>query len=114
MRKFLFTGLMLFSTWCLALTTSQIQALHNFVNSDSTAQACVSTGNDGCLFEYLNSLSTFIVWRTRIQDAEIYAATGFDFTLVDGLSAGKRDEWKDFIFRSGYCDPSQPLLMRQS
>jgi hypothetical protein len=27
--------------------------------------------------------------------------------LVDGLTAGKRDSWTNFIFKSGSCDPSK-------
>ena len=97
----------LVSANAFALSATQINSLHSYVLTDSTSQACITAGDDGCLYNRLNSQSSFIVWKTRLNEQDIYNSSGFNFTLVDGLTAGKRDEWINFIFKNGSCDPSK-------
>lgn len=105
MKKFLFT--LLVSVQAFALDQAQITSLHNFAITDSIASACITAGDDGCLVNYFNSESAFVVWKTQLNEVDIINSDAFNFTLVDGLTAGKRDEWSNFIFKNGYCNPSK-------
>lgn len=48
----------------------------------------------------------FYVWKQSVEEAEILN-NGLNFTLVDGLTVGKRDEWSNFLFKFGSCNPSK-------
>lgn len=108
MKKFLLAVLV--STQAFALDQTQITTLHDFAAADTTASACITTGDDGCLVNYLNSESAFVVWRTQLNEQEIIENDGFNPSLVDGLTAGKRDEWTNFIFKFGHCNPSRQRI----
>lgn len=105
MKKFLL--ILLVSTQAFALDQVQITTLHDFAVADTTASACITAGDDGCLVNYLNSESAFVVWKTQLNETDVINSDGFNFTQVDGLTAGKRDEWSNFIFKNGYCNPSK-------
>ena len=105
MKKYLLLALMTFNA--AAFDAAQTNALHNYVVADPVSQACIAAGDDGCLYNRLNADSTFVVWKTVLRDQDIYNAEGFNFTLVDGLTAGKRELWTNFIFKSGTCNPSK-------
>lgn len=51
----------------------------------------------------------YYVWRTAMTEQEILE-NGMDFTLIDGLTQGKRDEWSNFLFKFGQCNPSKPNI----
>ena len=51
----------------------------------------------------------FYVWKSSVAESEILN-NGMDFTLVDGLSQGRRDEWSEWIFKFGSCNPSKPNI----
>jgi hypothetical protein len=105
--KFLFFILLFLSQSSYALTSSEKTILQAAALAEPTIQTCINDGNDICVANWFNSTSTFIVWKTRQNESEIYSQTGFDFTLVDGLTSGKRDEWSNFLFKSEFCDPSK-------
>lgn len=107
MKKLLLAILLTSSTTVFALDQTQITTLHDFAIADPTASACITAGDDGCLVNYLNSESFFVVWKTQLNETDIINSDGFNFTLVDGLTTGKRDEWSNFIFKNGYCNPSK-------
>ena len=93
-----------------AFTDSELLLLREAAQAEPTIQPCITAGDDGCVANWFNSASTFIVWKTSLSDTDVYAETGFDFTLVDGLTVGKRDEWTNFIFKNGSCNPSKPNI----
>ena len=101
-----FLCLLLFasSAFSQSFTPTQISALR--ADAQANAQACIASGDDGCVANYLNSQSAFVVWKTNIRVADVYALAGFDFTLVDGLTQGKRDEWR-MLFTGDVSNPSQ-------
>jgi len=69
-------------------------------------------GQTPAIFNWYNqaAIPDFIVWKTNLAAMDIYADPGFNFTLVDGLTQGKRDEWSSFILHEGFCDPSKPNI----
>jgi len=69
-------------------------------------------GQTSLIFDWYNrtSVPDFIVWKTNLSAMDVYADPGFNFTLVDGLTQGKRDEWISFILHEGFCDPSKPNI----
>jgi hypothetical protein len=108
MKKFLFLVLF-FSSSVSATTFTEPQRLLLLAaaQAEPTIQTCLTAGDDGCVANWFNSVSTFIVWKNRQLEDEVYAQAGFDFTLVDGLTVGKRDEWSNFIFKQSFCNPSK-------
>jgi hypothetical protein len=89
------------------LTDSEKTLLRTAALAEPSIQSCITVGADVCVADWFNSETTFVVWKTRQNENEIYAQTGFDFTLVDGLTNGKRDEWSNFLFKEGFCNPSK-------
>ena len=107
MKKIFALIILTFSFSALAFTEEEKTLIRDVVNAEPSISSCVTAGDDGCVANWLNAVSTFVAWRSRVSDTEIYADEGFNFALVDGLSSGKRDEWKDFLFKSGFCNPSK-------
>lgn len=90
-----------------ALTIEQKSLLKAAALAEPSIASCITAGNHVCITDWFNSNSTFIVWKTEVSTSEIYADTGFDFTLVDGLTAGKRDQWANFLLKLGVFNPSK-------
>ena len=109
MKKTLFSLTLMafaFSAHALDLTQAQKNAIRTDALSQSSISSCISTGNDGCVVDYYNSPSTKVVWKTSVEQSVIYNDPGFDWTLIDGLTVGKRDEWR-MLFWNGSFDPSK-------
>jgi hypothetical protein len=100
MKKLLLILALLPSAAYAQLDQTQISALHTAALADPTAVACMNVGDDGCLNNYLNSPTTFVVWRTSVPQEEITGVASFDWTRVDNLSVGKARIW-DWMFRNG-------------
>lgn len=85
------------------MTPSQWAALGTaiLVNTDPTVVELVRTQNDQVLADWYNGNSAIWVWRSTTQESDIFADPGFNWTLVDGLTQGKRDQWT-WLFRRGY------------
>lgn len=107
MKKLVAACLLLSSFSALSFTEPELAALKDAALAEPTIQSCITAGDDGCVANWFNAPSEFIVWKTSLRDTEIYADPGFDFTLVDGLTVGKRDEWTNFLFKNGSCNPSK-------
>lgn len=96
-----------------ALTTEQNAALKTAVLAEPSIAACVTEGNDGCVADWLNATSTFVVYRTRVTQEEYQTATSptatqFDWAGTGGFisrSQGERDAWRT-MFASGGVNPS--------
>jgi hypothetical protein len=106
MKKYIALLLLTTSMSVAALDIGQINALNTYATTDTESQACIAAGDDGCLYNRLNAASTFTVWRTRVEEQNIYQDSGFNFSLVDGLTAGKRDEW-NLLFKTNSANPSR-------
>lgn len=107
MKIIAITFLLALSANAMALSQTQKDTLRPVILAEPSIAACVASDNDTCVSEWLNSISTYVGWKTRLTEQEIIEDPGFNFTLVDGLTAGKRDEWSNFIFKGGFCDPSK-------
>ena len=107
MKKLLLIYLLSFSGIASAFTEPELASLQAAALAEPTIQACITAGDDGCVANWFNAPSEFIVWKTLLRDTDVYADPGFDFTLVDGLNVGKRDEWTNFLFKNGSCNPSK-------
>ena len=106
-KTFLFLLLFTFSSSILALTRNEKTTLKSILLAEASITQCLTAGNDVCIANWLNASSSFIVWKTSVTATDVYADTGFDFTLVDGLTVGKRDEWSNFIMKFGNFNPSK-------
>jgi hypothetical protein len=106
MKKILYTLLFAISFSVSALTPTQNDALKAAALADAPTAACITAGNDVCVATWFNTVTTFIVWKTNVSATDVYADAGFDFTLVDGLTVGKRDEWSNFILKFGTFNPA--------
>lgn len=90
------------------MTPEQLQTLKTHIANDPTL-AAFPMNSDGAfaIAEALkaNASPDFYVWKQSVAEAEILN-NGMNFTLVDGLTQGKRDEWS-WIFRSGSANPAK-------
>jgi len=77
----------------MALTNAQLTALRAAVFGSPEAAALLSAGNAYGLRDWLNTGSTFVVWRTSVSQDEIMM-NGFDWVQVDNLSVGKARIWE--------------------
>lgn len=89
------------------LNAEQILALKTALLAEPEVQIYITNGDDTGVANWLNTTTTFIVWKTYLSEEEIIQNDTFNFTLVDGLTAGKRDEWSNFLFKTGSCNPSK-------
>lgn len=74
------------------LTTEQMQTLKSAILADPTQANNVTIQDYSAIADWLNSASTYIVWRTEIPVAEYRDA--LVWTEVDGLTAGKARIWE--------------------
>lgn len=73
------------------MTPAQLQTLKSAVLADP---ALVAIGrNDTEMARVLNLPSTFVIWRTAVDQDEIMQ-NGFDWVRVDNLSVGKARIWE--------------------
>lgn len=96
----------------MALTNQQLVTLKADILADPALSAIPNTP-DGA-FDIANAYNltatpNFYVWRSAVAESDILG-NGLDFTLVDGLTVGKRDEWSNWLFKSGSCNPSKPNI----
>lgn len=112
----LFLVLIFAATQAAALDQTQKDALKTAILAEPSISDCVSTGNDNCVSEWLNSNSSFIVWRTSVSKNEYQTSTGpntgttFDWSGTGGYiarSAGERDAWNSMFSATGSVNPSR-------
>lgn len=89
------------------LTQEQKTMLKTAADAEPTLSQAIANGDDSAVSNWFNSTSSFIAWKTALQEVDVLQADAFNFSLVDGLTSGKRDEWSNFIFRDGKCNPSK-------
>src|SRR4030042_3433621 len=92
----------------MALTTEQLIALKNYIDSDPVLSAYPHTGDGAyAIAEALctNAIPDFIVWKTNVQVDDIMR-NGMDWTQVDNLSVGKARIW-DWLGRQGTFNASK-------
>lgn len=91
------------------LTPAQYTTLKNHIAADPTLSQ-IPPGSDGdvAIATILNAAAspTFYVWKRAVRLMDVQQATGFNWTLVDGLSAGRARIW-EWMSRSGTMDASQ-------
>lgn len=75
------------------LTTPQMTTLRAAVFADAAALLLLQAGNDIGLRAYLNSPSTFVIWRNSVSQDEIMQ-NGMDWTRVDNLPIGQARVWE--------------------
>lgn len=90
-----------------ALDATQATTLRTVALAEPSIAQAIANGDDSSVSDWFNTASTFIVWKTTLQEVDVLQTDGFNFSLVDGLTAGKRDEWTLFLFREGKCNPSK-------
>lgn len=105
-RLFVSFTLALASVCSWALTAPQIATLKATCTADPACNALAVAADDVALAAWLNTPSTFIVWRTSVSAEEIMQSDSFDWTRVDNLSVGKARIW-DQLFRFGSINPSK-------
>lgn len=90
------------------LSTPQLNTLRAAVFADATALPLLQAGNDAGLRAYLNSPSTFVLWRDAVSQDEIMQ-NGFDWTRADNLSVGAARVW-EWLFSNSQrqINPSKP------
>ncbi len=110
MKKTAFIILLLCAFNVFALDETQKPALQAAALAEPSIATYIAAGNDTAVAEWFNAESAYVVWKTNLQEQDIYNDAGFNFTLVDGLSTGRRDEWSNFIFKGGTCNPSKPNI----
>lgn len=79
----------------MPLTTAQATTLKAAILSE-TDQAFVAlrtANNEDGMRDWLNTRSTFVVWKTYVTQDEIMQ-NGFDWVRVDNLSVGKARIWE--------------------
>lgn len=74
MKKILLIILLAYTGIVSAFTDAEILTLRAVVSAEPSIQPCVTAGNDGCVAVWLNSPSTFVVWRTSVKKDEIFDA----------------------------------------
>ncbi len=104
--KILSVLLFLVSFSAQAFTDAEKTQLRTAAQAEPSIATCISQGNDVCVADWFNTPSTFVAWRTVLNERDIYADPGFNFTLYDGLTQGKRDEWV-LLLKENSCDPSK-------
>lgn len=94
----------------MPLSNEQLVTLKAYIQADPSLSA-QPNNPDGWLAisKSLNLTASpaFVVWKSRVTEAEVFAASGMDWTRVDNLSAGKARVW-EWLFKFGGADPSRP------
>lgn len=110
--KKLFCALLLaaasLAVFAVDLTPAQTASLKAAIIADSNLSAQKATRDTQAIANYLNTSSTFIVWRTTVSLDEIMRGA-IDWTRVDNLSVGKARVW-DWMGRLGNLDCSKPNI----
>jgi len=75
------------------LTPEQIITLRTLALASPEALNYITTGNDNGLAEWFNTPTTFVVWRTSVNQDEIMQ-NGFNWVQVDNLTVGKARIWE--------------------
>lgn len=85
----------------MSLSEAQLAALRTKCFADPTAAAFFGApGNSAGLRAYLNSDSTFVVWKTFVTRDEIQGDDLFDWTLVDNLSTNSKYRIWEWMFNN--------------
>ena len=95
MRKLITLLLFLVSSSAFAqLTIAQLVILANGIKAETSPAIVVArqTRDDYTLFLWVNAASTTNVWNESVPSAVLVDAS--PLTLYDGLTQGKRDEWR--------------------
>jgi hypothetical protein len=79
------------------LTDTQLQQLVTALRAsgDTTVIAALAIGNVDALAAWCNAPSSTLAWRNAMTGQEVDEIT--PWTAFDGLSAGRRDSWRQFL-----------------
>lgn len=91
----------------MQFTNAQFSTFANHIRNNAAVASFIATGNNDAIADWYNQPSTFVVWRTLVTEQEITGIDGFNWTLIDGLTQGKRDEWVMLFNRVDYINPSK-------
>ena len=81
------------------MNLTQLQALKAAILAESALAAAIAAGNNGIILDYMNSDSTFVVWKTKVLAQQVME-DAFIWTDVDALTVGKARIW-DWLTRFG-------------
>lgn len=95
--KRVFALLLFLPVAALAFTQAERDQLKTAILAEPSIQTCVLQGQDGCVANWLNSESTFVVWRTSVTKQEIYQTPDWDWTRVDNLTTGEARIWTEMF-----------------
>ena len=117
MKKILLAILLATSGQVLALTQQEEDTLKTAALAEPSISACITDGNDVCVTDWFNAISTFIVWRTSVTQSEYQTredlGTSFNWSGTGGFIArtqGERDAWRT-MFQAGFIDPSKANVL---
>lgn len=113
MKKYLIVVLLLPTLASAEFTQPQKDSLKAAIQAESSITSCYISGDHGCIASWLNSTSTFIVWRTSVSQAEYQTKVSSDGTVFNwsgtggfiARSQGERDAWRT-MFGAGNVNPS--------
>jgi hypothetical protein len=113
MKKYLIALLLLPALARAEFTQPQKDNLKAAIQAESSITSCYINGDHGCIATWLNSDSTFIVWRTAVSQADYQTkvsseGTTFNWSGTGGFiarSQGERDAWRT-MFATGSVNPS--------
>lgn len=93
------------------LTTAQLQTLKAAILAETnpTFVGYRNAGETGLMANWLNELSTFVVWRTSVTQDECQQVAGFDWAQIDNLTVGQARIW-DWMFKTGVIDASRERI----
>lgn len=111
MKKILFVLLFAYASIAAAFTDAEILTLRATVSAEPSIQPCVTAGNDGCVAAWLNSPSTFVVWKTSVKKDVIFDAVVWaNFTPNNPLAGAGQDATNWLMACQGKALNLQTLL----
>ena len=119
MKKLLLIGLFAFSGMASAFNDAEILLLRDAANNEPSIDACIIAGDDGCVANWFNANSTFVVWRTQVTKSEYQTkvsstATTFDWASAGGYisrSVAERDAWNTLFSGDSFNSSVNPSML---
>jgi hypothetical protein len=106
MKRILYFILLLSMTFgVLALDNTQKATLKTAALAEPTLTTAIQNGDDTAVATWLNTQSSFVVWRTSVSCKE-YRETAIVWTAVDALTNGKARIW-EWMCLDNFINPSK-------
>lgn len=88
MKKLLLSLIFVSNLANAEFTQPQKAMLNTAIRAEPSISACVTEGNDSCVADWLNSASTFVVWKTKLS-CRYLQENAIVWPSVDSLTVGK-------------------------